>query len=108
MGREVQRLAIRWPARPTTRRCSIGNSKQWHCLLLCLLLAVREQEDRQTALGQIAEKLVTIFSADADLADTGIAFDLSSMDQRRDMVQVVRQLLHLGVVRRRHGDEEQY
>lgn len=77
-------------------------------VLLCLLLAVLEQEDRQTALGQLAEKLTTICAADADLAEAGIVFDLSSMDQRRDLVQVVRLLLHLGVLRRRHGDEEQY
>ena len=85
----------------------------WELQAMALLAAVSAISSARagrstTALGQIAEKLVTIFSADADLADTGIAFDLSSMDQRRDMVQVVRQLLHLGVVRRRHGDEEQY
>jgi len=77
-------------------------------VLLCLLLAVLEQEDRQTALGQLAEKLTTICAADADLAEAGIVFDLGGIDQRRDLVQVVRLLLHLGVLRRRHGDEEQY
>jgi uncharacterized protein (TIGR02678 family) len=77
-------------------------------VLMCLLLAVLEQEDRQTTLGQLAEKLTTLCSADAALAKAGIAFDLGSMDQRRDLVQVVRLLLDFGVLRRRHGDEEQY
>lgn len=77
-------------------------------VLLCLLLAVLEQEDRQTTLGQLADKLTTMCAADAALAKAGIVFDLSSMDQRRDLVQVVRLLLDLGVLRRRHGDEEQY
>lgn len=77
-------------------------------VLLCLLLAVLEQEDRQTALGQLADKLTTMCAADADLAKSGIVFDLGGMDQRRDLVQVVRLLLDLGVLRRRHGDEEQY
>lgn len=77
-------------------------------VLMCLLLAVLEQEDRQTTLGQLAEKLTTLCSGDAALAKAGIVFDLSSMDQRRDLVQVVRLLLDFGVLRRRHGDEEQY
>jgi uncharacterized protein (TIGR02678 family) len=77
-------------------------------VLLCLLLAVLEQEDRQTTLGQLAEKLTTLCAADATLAKAGIEFDLGGMDQRRDLVQVVRLLLHLGVLRRRHGDEDQF
>lgn len=77
-------------------------------VLLCLLLAVLEQEDRQTALGQIADKLTTACAADAALAEAGIVFDLCSIDQRRDLVQVVRLLLDIGVLRRRHGNEEQY
>jgi uncharacterized protein (TIGR02678 family) len=77
-------------------------------VLLCLLLAVLEQEDRQTALGQLADKLTTTCAADPAIAEAGIIFDLGSIDQRRDLVHVVRLLLDFGVLRRRHGDEEQF
>lgn len=77
-------------------------------VLLCLLLAILEQEDRQTTLGQLADKLTTVFAADAALAKAGLTFDIEGMDHRRDLVQVVRLLLRLGVLRRRHGDEDQF
>src|SRR5947209_14922100 len=41
-------------------------------------------------------------------SSAGIAFDLKSQDQRRDLVQVVRLLLSLRVLVRVQGDEQQY
>lgn len=77
-------------------------------VLLCLALAALEQEDRQTTLGHMADKIVAQFAADAAFANAGIAFHLRSFDQRRDLVQVVRFLLDLRILRQVNGDEEAY
>jgi uncharacterized protein (TIGR02678 family) len=77
-------------------------------VLFCLALAALEQEDRQTTLGRVAEAIVKFVTADSALAASGIVFDLTTFDQRRDLVQAVRFLLDLQIVRRVHGDEEQY
>lgn len=77
-------------------------------VLLCLALAVLEREDRQTALGQLAERLVALVAGDPALAEAGMTFDLSGRDQRRDLVAVVRLLLDLRILVRVHGDEEAY
>ncbi len=73
-------------------------------VLLCLLLAVLERSDRQTTLGRLVERLL------AELAEAeGLgAFALESRDDRRDLVQVVRLLLDLGVLRRVVGDEDAF
>jgi uncharacterized protein (TIGR02678 family) len=77
-------------------------------VLFCLALAALEQEDRQTTLGRVAETIVKFVAADPALAAAGILFDLTTFDQRRDLVQAFRLLLDLRIVRRVHGDEEQY
>lgn len=77
-------------------------------VLFCLALAALERSDRQTALGKLADEVVGLMAADTAFSEAGIVFDLSSRDQRRDLVQVVRFLLDLQVLTRMHGDEEQY
>ena len=77
-------------------------------VLLCLALAALERSDRQTALGKLADDIVGLLAADPAFLAAGIIFDLSSRDQRRDLVQVIRFLLDLRVLARMHGDEEQY
>lgn len=73
-------------------------------VLFCLLLAVLERSDRQTTLGRLVERLL------AELADAeGLgAFAMDNRDDRRDLVQVVRLLLDLGVLRRVVGDEDAF
>lgn len=77
-------------------------------VLFCLALAALERSERQTALGKVADDIVTLVAADPALARAGIEFDLNSRDQRRDLVQVMRSLIALRVIERVHGDEEQY
>jgi uncharacterized protein (TIGR02678 family) len=77
-------------------------------VLFCLALAALERSDRQTALGRLANDIVDLVLADPALAAAGIAFDLTSHDQRRDLVQVTRLLLDLEVLIRVHGNEQQY
>jgi uncharacterized protein (TIGR02678 family) len=77
-------------------------------VLFCLALAALEKSDRQTALGRLAADIVNLVSADLALAAAGIAFDLTSHDQRRDLVQVTRLLLDLEILVRVHGTEQQY
>lgn len=84
-------------------------------VLLCLLLAVLERSDRQTTLGRLVERLL-VERADAagpDADGIGAAaglgsFALDNRDDRRDLVQVVRLLLELGVLRRVVGDEDAF
>lgn len=73
-------------------------------VLLCLLLAVLERSDRQTTLGRLVENLLTELAEAPQLG----AFALDNRDDRRDLVQVVRLLLELGVLRRVVGDEDAF
>lgn len=77
-------------------------------VLLCLALATLEQAERQIILGKLADGVIELIVLDPALEAAGIHFDLKSHDQRRDMVDVVRLLIGLGVLERIHGDEQQY
>jgi uncharacterized protein (TIGR02678 family) len=77
-------------------------------VLLCLSLAALERGDRQTALGRLAEDVVGLVAADPALSASGIEFNMSKHDQRRDLVHVIRLLLHLRVLARVQGDEQQF
>lgn len=77
-------------------------------VLLCLALAALERSERQTTLGRLAEAMLGLFAADAALGLRGLTFDLKSMDQRRDLVHVIRYLSERRVLWRRQGDEEQF
>lgn len=82
-----------------TRRCYV---------LFCLGLAALERADRQTTLGRLAEAVGTLVSADPAFSAAGVRFDLSTQDQRRDLVHVVRLLLELRVLVRVEGDEQRF
>lgn len=75
-------------------------------VLLCLALAALERGDRQTTLGNLAQEVLALISADSALTSAGIAFHLDSREQRSDLVQVVRYLLELRVLERLDGDEQ--
>jgi uncharacterized protein (TIGR02678 family) len=77
-------------------------------VLLCLALAALEAEERQTALGRLAERIVGSVAADEQLATAGVRFTLETRDERRDLVAVARLLLDLKVLRRVDGDEAAY
>lgn len=77
-------------------------------VLLCLALAALERSERQTTLGRLAEAMLGFFTGDPALTACGLSFDLKSMDQRRDLVQVIRFLCDRRVLWRRQGDEEQF
>ena len=62
-------------------------------VLLCLALAALERSDRQTALGRLADDVVGLLAGDPAFSAAGVVFDLSSRDQRRDLVQVIRFLI---------------
>jgi uncharacterized protein (TIGR02678 family) len=77
-------------------------------VVLCLALAALERSDRQTTLTILADNIVSACQAEPCFAANGIVFDLSDQNQRRDLVAVVRFILDRQVIRRVHGDEEQY
>ncbi len=77
-------------------------------VLLCLALAALEGEERQTALGRLAERIVGSVAADEQLATAGVRFTLETRDERRDLVAVARLLLACKVLRRVDGDEAAY
>jgi uncharacterized protein (TIGR02678 family) len=77
-------------------------------VLLCLALATLEQAERQIVLGKLADGVMELIALEASFEVAGLHFDLKTPDQRRDMVNVVRLLIDFGVLRRIHGDEQQY
>lgn len=74
--------------------------------LLCLALAALERSERQVTLGKLATDMAGLLAGDAALAALGFSLDLKSMEQRRNLVQVIRFLLDQRVLRRVQGDEE--
>jgi uncharacterized protein (TIGR02678 family) len=77
-------------------------------VLLCLALAALERSERQTTLGKLAEAMFGYFAADPLLVACGLSFELKTIDERRDLVQVIRFLLECGVLRRIQGDEDHF
>jgi uncharacterized protein (TIGR02678 family) len=76
--------------------------------LVCLVLAVLENEDRQTTLELIARKTQLLASGDVRLKQFGFEFDLTNQDSRRDMVCAIRLLESLRVMSRDDGDDQQF
>jgi uncharacterized protein (TIGR02678 family) len=94
--------------RPARARRSDPPFSRRRYVLLCLALATLETSDPQVALGRLADQIVGSVAGDPQLADAGIAFDLDTRDQRRDLVAVVRLLLDLGVLRHVDGADTDY
>ncbi|PRY10231.1 TIGR02678 family protein [Kineococcus rhizosphaerae] len=76
-------------------------------VLLCLALAVLSRSEAQTTLGALADEVLLQFS-DPALVAAGIEFRLDHVEERRDLVAVVRTLLDLGALSRVSGDEDAY
>lgn len=76
-------------------------------VLLCLALAVLEREEAQITLQRLGERLIAEAAA-PELAATGFTFTLDKQTERRDLVQVCRLLLDLGIIGRVAGDEQAY
>ena len=110
--RELVRLA-KTPGDPSTGNRAarpadgVPFSKRRY-VVLCLALAGIERMDRQTTLQKIAEGVVALAANDPSLSNTGFAFTLTTRDERRELVAVIRALLELGLLRRVHGDEEAF
>lgn len=92
------------PARPGRGKPPFSRRRY---VLLCLALAALERSESQTTLGLLAEKVIT-GAADPVLVDAGVNFTMERIDERRDLVAVVRLLLDLGVLHRVAGDEQAY
>jgi uncharacterized protein (TIGR02678 family) len=83
---------------PFSRRCYV---------LLCLALEALEKSERQTVLGRIADAILEAVATDPQLSSR-VALTLATREERTDLVAVVRLLLDLKILRRVHGDEQQY
>lgn len=92
------------PAREARGRPAFSRRRY---VLLCLALAALERAESQTTLGLLGEKVIA-GAADPVLADAGVVFTMERIDERRDLVAVVRLLLGLGVLVRVAGDEQAY
>lgn len=77
-------------------------------VLFCLALAALEQADRQTVLGDIAQRVVGMMHEDPTFRLNGLDFDLKTQDQRRDLVSIIRLLISLGAISRVDGDEQAF
>jgi uncharacterized protein (TIGR02678 family) len=76
--------------------------------LLCLVLAVLENEDRQTTLQIVAQRAQMLADSDSRLSAGGFEFDLANQGCRRDLVCVIRLLKSLGVLSQDDGDDQQF
>jgi uncharacterized protein (TIGR02678 family) len=94
--------------RPAIDRVSGATFTRQRYALLCLALAALEQLDRQTTLGQLAQRIMEFIAVDRDLQTAGLFFDSANYDQRRDLVHAVRFLVDSGVLRKIDGDERQF
>jgi uncharacterized protein (TIGR02678 family) len=110
--RELVRLA-KTPGDPSTgtRAARLADdvpfSKRRY-VVLCFALAAIERMDRQTTLQKIAEGVVALAANDQFFANAAFAFALTTREERRELVAVIRALLEMGVLRRVHGDEEAF
>ncbi|MDN5870243.1 MAG: TIGR02678 family protein [Nitrococcus sp.] len=104
--REYARLLKRPADVMDSRRGTAGFNRNRY-VLLCLALAVIEREEVQTTLQRLGERLIAEAAA-PELAATGYVFSLDKQTERRDLVQVCRLLLDLGIISRVAGDEQAY
>ena len=72
--------------------------------LLCLALAALDQRRGQTTLRHVADAVTT---ASRDLGDREV-FDATRLPERRALVDVLKLLASLGVLRARDGDSDRY
>jgi len=113
VGPEVARLRKVGLARDATRPARVGGApggrafSRRQYVLLCLALAGLERGEDQTTLGRLADDVLGD-AADPRLRAAGIAFSMASVDQRRDLVAVVRTLLAAGALRRVAGEEQAF
>ena len=77
-------------------------------VVLCLVLASLERADRQTTLGKLAESVLGLAGADAVLERVGLVPQFKAVDERRDLVHVVRLLVSYGVLAQQDGEEQDY
>lgn len=77
-------------------------------VFFCLALACLERSERQTTLGKLADDIRALIAEDPVLESRGIALDLSLRECRKNLVDVIRLLIDLGVIARVQGDESQY
>ena len=94
------------PARVDFKTSNPAFSRRRYCLL-CLALATLERGEQQTTLGRLGESLVAA-ATEPSLIATGIRFELTQREERRDLVAVVRLLLNLKVLKRVAGDEDAF
>lgn len=76
-------------------------------VLLCLVCAVLERADPQITLKTLGERVLEL-AVDPELEVRSFVFRLASMHERRELVDVCRFLLQLGVLARVAGEEEGY
>jgi uncharacterized protein (TIGR02678 family) len=95
------------PTRPAVNSKRVSFTRRKY-VLLCLALSALEAAERQIILGKLAESMMEYVAADPTFAAAGLGFDLKSIDERRDLVDIVKVLGEKGVLRRVDGDEQQF
>ena len=77
-------------------------------VVLCLALAALEKSERQTVLRRLADDIAGEFASDPRLERNGVSFDLALREHRRDLVEVIKHLINLRVLKRVDGDEQNF
>jgi uncharacterized protein (TIGR02678 family) len=107
---QVERECARLYKRPADAADATRGIEQYdreRYVLLCLACAVLERAEGQITLRALGERLLEA-AADPLLAEHGFSCTLATVRERRNLVQVCRLLLSLGVLVRVAGDEEGY
>lgn len=113
VDREVARLrklpsSLSDASRPARARTKDPAFSVRRYVLLCLSLAVLERSDWQITLRRVAERVAAMVREDPELVASGVEFDLTGRDQRRDIVAVIRWLLEHRVLRKVDGEEDAF
>jgi uncharacterized protein (TIGR02678 family) len=104
--RDVARLYKR-PSELTDTTRGLPDYDRRRYVVFCLVCAVLDRADAQITLQVLGERLL-LLAADPAFAAQDFRFTLSEQHERRELVQVCRTLLELGVLHRIAGDDDAY
>lgn len=76
--------------------------------LLCLVMAMLENEQRQTTIQQVARKTEVFVRVNPEFSQLGFTFDARQLSHRRELVAVMRFLQQQHVLVRADGDDAGY
>ena len=96
------------PTRPATDPKNLEPFNRRRYALFCVALSVLERGERQITLGRLFENMAAALAAEPLFAEQGVVLEPERQGSRRDLVLVMRRLIHLGALRRVQGNEDAF